>query len=127
MNNISITGRLTAEPELKYAGETPVLTFNLADPVGFGDKESTNWWRCSVWGQRGKALHNHLAKGQKVTVFGFVKNREYEKDGVKRVSNEVTVNEIDLGQKTSDQPKHEQQAKKPAQARSFDDFEEVPF
>ena len=98
MNSITFDGRLAADAELRYtpSGE-PVLSFRVASDIGFGERKSTNWFSCQVWGKRGESLKNYLAKGQQVTVYGQLTLREWEdKDGNKRLSPDVRVNEISL-------------------------------
>lgn len=102
MNSISFDGRLAADAELRHtpSGE-PVLSFRVASDVGFGDKKSTNWFSCQIWGKRGESLKNYLLKGQQVTVYGVLTLREWtDKEGIKRTSPDVRVNDVSLqGQK----------------------------
>lgn len=97
-NNISFDGRLAADSELRRipSGEA-LLSFRVASDVGFGDKKTTNWFSCQVWGKRGESLEGYLRKGQQVTVYGQLTLREWEdKDGNKRLSPDVRVTEITL-------------------------------
>ncbi|MPQ72023.1 single-stranded DNA-binding protein [Pseudomonas sp. MWU12-2323] len=98
MNSITFDGRLAADAELRYTpGGEPVLSFRVASDIGFGERKSTNWFSCQVWGKRGESLKNYLAKGQQVTVYGQLTLREWQdKDGNKRLSPDVRVNELRL-------------------------------
>jgi single-strand DNA-binding protein len=98
MNKISATGRLAADSELRFTpGGDAILNFRVASDVGFGDKKTTNWFACQVWGKRGEALQPHLTKGQQVTVFGTLVLREWtNKDGVKQLSPDIRADEIEL-------------------------------
>lgn len=112
MNSISFDGRLAADAELRYtpSGE-PVLSFRVASDIGFGDKKTTNWFTCQVWGKRGESLKNYLAKGTQVTVYGQLTLREWQdKEGQKRLSPDVRVNELSLqgGRSQSDNHAPEQ-------------------
>jgi len=93
-NNITIQGSLGRDPELNTSGSTPLLKFSVGDGVGYGDKKSTNWWNCAVWGQRANTLADMLQKGSKVYVTGEVTLRKFEKDGVERISAEIRVNDV---------------------------------
>lgn len=79
MQVITITGNLgkDAETRTTQGGDT-VCSFSVASKQGFGDKASTNWFRCSVWGKRGQSLGPHLLKGVNVTVSGELELSEYE-------------------------------------------------
>ncbi|WP_174874180.1 single-stranded DNA-binding protein [Vogesella oryzae] len=107
MNSITFDGRLAADAELRYtpSGE-PVLSFRVASDIGFGERKTTNWFSCQVWGKRGESLKNYLAKGQQVTVYGQLTLREWtDKEGVKRTSPDVRVNELSLqGGRRDDMP-----------------------
>lgn len=98
MNKITATGRIVADAEVRYTpGGDAIANFRLASDVGFGDKKTTNWFNCQIWGKRGEALAPHLGKGQQVTVFGTLVLREWQnKDGVKQLSPDVRVDEIEL-------------------------------
>lgn len=98
MNSITFDGRVVADAELRYtpSGE-PVLSVRVASDIGFGDKKTTNWFSCQVWGKRGEALQQYLTKGQQVTVYGQLTLREWtDKEGIKRTSPDVRVNELSL-------------------------------
>lgn len=98
MNSITFDGRLAADPELRYtpSGEV-VLSFRVASDIGFGDRKTTNWFSCQIWGKRGESLKNYLAKGQQVTVYGQLTLREWQdKEGIKRLSPDVRVSELTM-------------------------------
>lgn len=98
MNVWTFTGRLGADGELRttQSGEK-VLGFRVANDVGFGDRKTTQWVDCSIWGRRAEALAPHLTKGKAVVVSGEVTIREYEKrDGTRGAGLSVRVNEIDF-------------------------------
>ncbi len=98
MNSITFDGRLAADAELRYTpGGDPVLSFRVASDIGFGERKTTNWFSCQVWGKRGETLKEYLTKGQQVTVYGQLTLREWEdKEGTKRLSPDVRVNELTL-------------------------------
>ncbi len=132
MNKISITGRLAADSESRFTpGGESILSFRVADDVGYGDKKSTNWWACSLWGKRGEALQQYLSKGAQVVVFGQVQMREWtNKDGVKQLSPDVRVDEIALvGGKPEGQqaPQARQQAPAAKGKQHFDNSDPIPF
>ncbi len=98
MNVWTFTGRLGADGELRstQSGEK-VLGFRVANDVGFGERKTTQWVDCSIWGRRAEALAPHLTKGKQVVVSGEVTIREFEKrDGTRGAGLSVRVNEIDF-------------------------------
>lgn len=127
MNKISATGRLAADAEVRFTPSgDPVASFRLASDVGFGDKKTTNWFQCQIWGKRAEALTPHLTKGQQVTAFGTLTLRPWkDRDGQEKLSADIRIDEIELqGSKTQGQ-----QSAKPSQ--STPDYsahsEDVPF
>ena len=98
MNVWTFTGRLGADGELRttQSGEK-VLGFRVANDVGFGERKTTQWVDCSIWGRRAESLAPHLTKGKGVVISGEVTLREYEKrDGTRGAQMSVRVAEIDF-------------------------------
>ena len=96
MNSITIAGQLGKDAEQRFLPNgDAVSSFSVADSQG-KDKPTT-WWNCSIFGKRAEVLTQYLTKGQAVTVVGNVSQREYtDKDGNKRVSIDVRVNDVAL-------------------------------
>lgn len=135
MNKITATGRLAADAEVRFtAGGDAIANVRLASDVGFGDKKVTNWFTCTLFGKRAEALAPHLTKGLQCTVFGTLTLREWtNKDGVKQLSPDIRIDEIELqggGKQQGEQAAPaRQQSRAPAQsspAQAFDDSD-VPF
>ena len=96
-NNLSFLGRIGNDPELKQVGQTELLEVNVANNVGFGDRRSTNWFRCTIWGKRAQSLKQYLTKGKQIFVTGQLTLKEYTtKEGEKRISPEVSVDQLDF-------------------------------
>lgn len=98
MNSWSLTGNLGNDAESRFtSGGDPVVSFSVGVKSGFGDKATTTWARCQMWGKRGESVAPYLMKGQLVGVTGEVTLREYDKkDGGKGYSLEVRVNDLTL-------------------------------
>lgn len=124
MNNITVAGTLGRDCELKHLhnGDT-IANFSVADSMGKG----TIWWNCTLYGKRAEALSQYLTKGQAVTVSGSVSEREWtDKEGNKRKSMDVRVNDIALqGGRRDSEPHFERRSPKPQQD-AFDESD-VPF
>lgn len=98
MNVWTFTGRLGADAELRTTqGGEKVLGFRVANDVGFGDRKTTQWVECSLWGRRGEAIAQYMTKGKQVAVSGELTMREFEKrDGTRGAGLSVRVNEVDF-------------------------------
>lgn len=128
MNTIMVAGNVGKDAELRRTpGGDAVLQFSVADNQG--REKPTIWWRCSLWGKRAEALEQYLTKGQQVTVVGSVSEREWtDRDGQKRTSMEVRVNEIALQGGRRDEQARPAPAMRPVPAQqAVDPDDEIPF
>jgi single-strand DNA-binding protein len=138
MNKITATGRLAADAEVKFipSGDA-ICNFRVASDTGFGDKKTTNWFNCAIFGKRGEALSQYLTKGQQVTVFGSLTLREWtNKDGTKQISPDIRIDEIELqggkqagGQSASPGPRQAPatNARPAPNFSDMDDGSDIPF
>jgi len=101
MNVWTFSGRVGADAELRTtnSGEK-VLSFRVANDIGFGDRKTTQWVDCSYWGKRAEAVSSYVRKGDKITVSGELKLEEFQgRDGVAKSKLAVRVNDLDLAGK----------------------------
>lgn len=109
MNKIVVSGNVGDAPEVKTVGNSKVLSFRLADEVGYGENKAVQWYTCQIWGKRAEGqLIDFIKKGMKVTVYGSLKIRTFKlKDGSSGSSNDISVDEVSLPSrvesKTSDE------------------------
>lgn len=68
MNLLVLTGNLTKDAEIKYVGEKVVLNFSIANNEGYGDKVTTTFVNCVLWGN--EKIAEYLKKGTKVALKG---------------------------------------------------------
>lgn len=101
INNVSLTGRLTRDAELKYTqGGTAVAQFTLAVSRKFtnqqGERES-DFINCVVWRKSAENFSKFTHKGSLVGVEGNIQTRTYDnKDGQKVYVTEVIVENFAL-------------------------------
>lgn len=98
---MTIVGRLTKMPELKYTkAEQAICGFDIASDNGFGDNKKTMFFQCSVWGKMGASCIQHLTKGQSVTIVGELSVEEYNRrDGSNGVALKINVKQVNFGAK----------------------------
>jgi single-strand DNA-binding protein len=103
MNIIHFTGRIGKDAETRSTSKGEVCSFSVAVQQGISRDAKAEWYRCSIWGQRGSNLVSHLTKGAKVSVCGTLAIGEY--DGKPQFN--VNVLEIDpfCGGKSDAAPK----------------------
>lgn len=120
-NSISFLGRVGQDPELRKVGDSTVLELSIAENVGFGDKQVTNWYKCSIWGKSGVSLQPHISKGKKLFVSGELSLRKWtNKEGVEKLSPEVRVDRIEFGGDSGER------SEAPASSAAEDD-DSLPF
>jgi single-strand DNA-binding protein len=92
----TIAGNVGKDADLRHAGGSQVLTFNVASSKKVKGEDKTTWVRCNLWGKRGESLAQYITKGSQVTVAGELEMVEFVKDGQKRQSLEMRVSDIKL-------------------------------
>ena len=110
MNNISLIGRLTKEPELKSTSNgNKVISFCLAVDRRTKDK-ATDWIDCVAWNKTAEIIAQYCHKGKMLSVTGSLQTRTWEdNEGNKHKVTEVNVMSIDLlgGSEKADKPSEE--------------------
>lgn len=127
MNNITLTGRMVKDPELKYTtNNTAVLTFTLAVSR---NKEETDWIPCVAWKAGAELIAKYVKKGDKLGITGRLQSRSWEtKDGEKRSTLEVITNEVEfLNQKRTEEKPAPKPAPEPGYYDGLDDDDNFPF
>lgn len=101
MNTAIIIGHITKDAEtrtVKVKGiDTLVTDFTVAANEGFGDTQRTEYFRVSIWRDRGAKLQPHLVKGRGVTVKGSVSARGWiDQNGQARAQLEMSNPTVEL-------------------------------
>jgi len=78
MQNITISGNVGKDAELRDTRDSKVLSFNVGVKNGFGKDAGSVWYRCSLWGKAAEVFAGSLRKGTKVFVSGELTHDEYE-------------------------------------------------
>ena len=129
MNVWNFTGNLGKDAELKTTAKgDPVLNFSVGVKAGYGEKATTTWANCGMYGKRGEAIAQYMTKGALVGCTGEV--REY-KDKNDQTRYAVTVSDVTLlgGKPQSDKPHQEKPAKQQSSGGgNFNDLDDdIPF
>ena len=102
LNHISLMGRLTRDPELRYTqSQTPVASFTLACDRDFRDKDGerpTDFIPVTAWRQTAEFVDRYFRKGDMMAVSGRLQLREWtDKDGNRRTVAEVLAESVYFG------------------------------
>ena len=142
MNDVSLVGRLTKDPELKFipGSGTAVCNFTLAVDRGLSkDKEkelkeegkpTADFIRIVVWGKQGENSAKFLAKGRLVSVSGSIRtSRSENDDGSYNYFTDVNaynVEYLDWGDDSKSSNKKSEDVN-PDDFSSVEDLDDIPF
>ena len=107
---LTVTGRLGKDCETReLQSGTKVVSFSIADDVGYGDKKRTQWIKCAWFGDRATKVAQYLTKGSLIEVTGSASADAWVKKGESEPRAQLTVNVMDVrlhggGKKSDDTP-----------------------
>ena len=94
MNNVVLKGRLVADPELRQtASGIFVVSFTIAIDkyTGKDGEKSADFIGCNAWRGTAEFISKYFTKGQEILIRGQIHNKNWESNGVKHFSYEVTA------------------------------------
>lgn len=102
MNNVSLVGRLTADPELRYTQDNRAyVRANLAVDRGLSKedkeagKQSADFISCVFWNTTAENLAKYMKKGSQIAITGKIQTGSYDgQDGRKIYTTDVRVNQL---------------------------------
>ena len=100
MNNVSLIGRLTKDPEMRITSSgKAVCNFTLAVKRPFHPDE-TDFINCEAWGKTAEVITEHLTKGRLIGVSGYLKIDSYEEEaGTRKKFHKIVVSQFDFCEK----------------------------
>lgn len=128
MNNITIIGNLTRDPELRYfESGNSVASFSIAwNEYKKGGEQEVHYFDCKAWGKTAETLANHCRKGSKVGLTGTLKQERWEsKEGNKQSKVIINVDRLDLLGSKQDAETPTQQAA--TTSATSVDYDTMPF
>ena len=133
-------GRLTKDVEMRYSqGAEPVAIARYTLAVNRGYKKDgepeADFINVVAFGKRGEFAEKYFSKGQQVAVVGHLQVNSYDdKEGVKRWSTDVIVDEQHFAEsKREDKPTEKPQELPPKAegfvpvSQEFEDDDDLPF
>lgn len=100
MNNVSLVGRLTKDPELKYTANGKAnVVFTLAvnrrpDKDG---KVTADFIRCLAWNKTAEFIAQYFKKGMAIGLDGQIRTGSYKReDGTTIYTTDVLVNNVEF-------------------------------
>lgn len=101
INTVTVSGRLTSDPVVKFTDKTALLIATIAvnESVKRGNEweEKANFFTVKKFGKQVEYLSNHLHKGTKVVVQGRLAQNSFNtKDGERRSSVDIVADNIEF-------------------------------
>ena len=133
MNNVTLTGRITKDLELKYTQSGKAYCrFTLAVDRGLSKEKkqeaeangqpTADFINCVAWGKVAETLNRYTSKGKKILVNGSIETGSYTvQDGSKRYTTDVLVKRIEILEFADSNNTNSQDT------RPFGQFDEMPY
>lgn len=101
MNNVALVGRLTADVELRTAGDKSFAMFTVAVNRPFKNKETNEYdadfIRCKAFGTTAEFVAKYFGKGKPIGVTGWIQTGKYtDKNGNQAFSTDVMVEKAEF-------------------------------
>jgi len=131
VNNFAVSGNLTADPELKDAGETKVVNGSIAvnykTKVGDKYEDRVDFFDFSAFGQRAEFIAKYMKKGDGMFLIGELIIGFYEKDDEKIPTFTVNVDKVSFmnGKKDEDGVKADKSDDTDSDPDELDDLDEM--
>jgi len=101
MNSVTLIGRLTRDPEVRYTGQTQmaVCSFSIAvdRPPRQGEEKKADFPRITVFGKQAENCERFLKKGRLVAIQGRLQTGSYtNKDGATVYTTDVVADRVEF-------------------------------
>jgi len=94
MNNVTLVGRLTRDPDVKYTdGGLTIARFSLAVDRRFkkDDGPTADFPNCVAFGKTAEFIEHYFRKGMKIGLQGRIRTSSYDKDGTTIYTTDVVA------------------------------------
>ncbi len=119
-NKVVLTGRITAEPELKTSGEKEFMNFSLA-VNRYGKDAAADFFKVVVFGKTAEFISKYIHKGDLLLIEGRLSTSSWvDNNGVKKYSTDILSNSVMLMRRKNENS----QSEKNVQDK---DSDEIPF
>ena len=99
MNNVQLVGRLYNVPEIRYTdGGISIVRFGVACQRRFvkDGQPDADFINCIAFGKTAEFIEKYFTKGQRIGLVGRIQTGSYEKDGTKRYTTDVVVENVEF-------------------------------
>lgn len=132
MNKVILSNtRLVRDVEVKVSNGLAIAKFTVACNRTF-NKEKSDFINCVAFGKRAETIAQYFSKGSSINLEGRIQTGFYEKDGQKKYTFEVVVENFEFPQGNKNENKTNNQVEKKLEDILGDDLivaddDETPF
>ena len=95
MNKVILMGNIGKDIEVRNTQSgTTIASFSMATTKQIKGEKKTSWHKVKAFGKTAEIIAQYFTKGSKIMIEGEISYNEWEKDGIKRVSTDIVVNEF---------------------------------
>lgn len=99
MNKVTLMGRLTKDPELRYSANnnTAISKFTLAVDRRYSrdsEDRQADFISCTAFGKTAEFINNYFVKGRQMALSGRINTGSYEKEGQRFYTTDVIAEEV---------------------------------
>lgn len=135
MNKVALVGRLTRDPEIRYASDNQmaITRFTIAVDRTFKKEgqQTADFLPIVVFGKAAENVHKYIGKGRLVSVSGRLQSRTWDdQEGKRHYSYEVIADEVGFLDRASDSRAQAGQMGFGAETDDFhpvDEEDDLPF
>lgn len=107
MNLVSLVGRLTKDPEVRYGGQNndkAVARFTVAVDRKYKTEggQTADFISCIGFGKTAEFLEKYFKKGMRIGLNGRIQTGSYEKDGQKIYTTDVVADSVEFVESKKD-------------------------
>lgn len=98
MNNVSLVGRLTKDPELKTTQSgLSVCRFTVAVDRPYSKDRQADFISCIAWRKTAEFIDSYFSKGQRIALTGSIQTGSYtDKDGKTVYTTDINVSNVEF-------------------------------
>lgn len=101
MNKVIVSGRLTADPTVRYANDKAVANFNVAVDRR-GKDAGADFPSCVAFGKTAEFIEKYCKKGTKLILEGRIQTGKYQnKDGQTVYTTDIVVDQVEFAESKS--------------------------
>ena len=132
MNCVSLIGRLTKDPEVRYgsASQLAIARFSIAIDRGKdknGNDAGADFPNIICFGKTAELVEKYLSKGRLVGISGKIQTGSYEKEGRKVYTTEVAADKVEFLDKGSSSKETVSDDTAPMVPEGFLTADDIPF